>query len=173
MTSLYKQSIPVLTKYLNNFAAIVRKGEELAKKKSLQPEEVIKYRLISDMQGLSYQVQSCCNTSVWFVDRVGKLEHAAVEDKEETFDQLVARIERTIEYLNGVDAAKIDAGADQPLVMETRMGNFRFESGQAYFSEYALPNFHFHMASGYCILRTQGAELGALDYLKDVFHKVE
>lgn len=51
MTSLYKQSIPVLTKYLNNFAAIVRKGEELAKKKSLQPEEVIKYRLISDMQG--------------------------------------------------------------------------------------------------------------------------
>lgn len=51
MTSLYKQSIPVLTKYLNNFAAIVRKGEELAKKKSLQPEELIKYRLISDMQG--------------------------------------------------------------------------------------------------------------------------
>lgn len=51
MTSLYKQSIPVLTKYLNNFAAIVRKGEELAKNKSLQPEEVIKYRLISDMQG--------------------------------------------------------------------------------------------------------------------------
>ncbi|KAF7526030.1 hypothetical protein G7054_g10909 [Neopestalotiopsis clavispora] len=166
MTSLYKQSIPIFTKYLNNLSAIVRKAETFANEKSMKHDDVIKYRLISDMRG-------CCNTAVFFADRVGGMEHVAVEDNEETFDQLVARIDRTVDYLSKVDAGKIDKGAESPVRMETRMGNFQFESGQTYFSEYALANFHFHLGSAYCILRTQGVPIGALDYLKDVFHKVD
>lgn len=107
------------------------------------------------------------------MDRVGGLEHIAVEDDEKTFDQLHERIEKTIAYLNNVDPKAIDDKVDSPILMETRMGKFEFASGQAYFSEYALANFHFHLASGYCILRTQGVPVGALDYLKDVLHKVE
>lgn len=50
------------------------------------------------------------------------------------------------------------------------MGNFKF-TGQRYVSEFAIPNFHFHLSSAYCILRHQGVPLGALDYMKDVFEK--
>lgn len=56
--------------------------------------------------------------------------------------------------------------------MESKMGNFRF-TGQRYVSEYVIPNFHFHLTSAYCIMRTQGVPLGAFDYLKDVFEKVQ
>lgn len=105
------------------------------------------------------------------MDRVGELEHVVVEDNEKTFDQLYERIEKTIAYLNKVDAKVLDEKADLPLLMETRMGNFQFASRQVYLSEYAIPNFHFHLTSAYCILRTQGVPLGAFDYLKDVFHK--
>jgi hypothetical protein len=51
MTSLYKQSIPVFTKYLKNLSAIVKKGQAYADEKSIKHEDVLKYRLISDMQG--------------------------------------------------------------------------------------------------------------------------
>lgn len=53
-----------------------------------------------------------------------------------------------------------------------KVGNFRFESGQTYLSEYAIPNFHFHLTTAYCILRHLGVPLGAFDYLGGVFHKV-
>ncbi len=55
--------------------------------------------------------------------------------------------------------------------METKLGNFRFESGWIYLSEYAIPNFHFHLTSAYCILRHLGVPIGAFDYLGGVFHK--
>lgn len=70
-----------------------------------------------------------------------------------------------------MDPTCIDGKEDEEVVMETKAGNFRF-TGQRYISEYALPYFHFHLTSAYCIMRTQGVPLGALDYLKDVFEKV-
>jgi uncharacterized protein len=188
-TSLYRQSVPVFSKYLNNLSLIVKKGAAFADEKAVKHDDMIQYRLVPDMQGcvyllhgfpllfnhehcsLTYQVQSCCDTVVWFVDRTGGLPHQAVEDNESTFEQLYARIERTREYLKTIDSQVIDSKADSPVIMETKMGNFHFDSAQAYLSEFAIPNFHFHLASAYCILRTQGVPLGALDYLKDTLHK--
>lgn len=57
--------------------------------------------------------------------------------------------------------------------MDTRMGKFKF-TGQSYVSDFALPNFHFHMTTAYCILRHLGVNLSAFDYLgSGVFHKME
>ncbi|CAJ2502309.1 Uu.00g097030.m01.CDS01 [Anthostomella pinea] len=173
MTSLYKQSIPVFVKYLNNLGAIAQKGQAFADDTGKKHEEILDFRLVPDMQGLRYQVQSCCNTAVWFADRVGELEHTAVADDETTFAQLQTRIEKTVAYLNGVDPVAIDSHADKPLIMDRgKFGKFHFDTAQTYFSEFAMPNFHFHLTSGYCILRTQGAPIGAMDYMKDVFKKV-
>lgn len=117
-------------------------------------------------------MQCCSNTSKFLLQRLG-VEVPFYEDKETTFDELQARIATTIELLEKTDAAVIDAKVNEPVFMETSMGNFRFETGQRYVSEYIIPNFHFHLTSAYCILRTQGVPLGALDYLKGVFVKVE
>lgn len=60
------------------------------------------------------------------------------------------------------------------LIMEAgRMGSFRFKTGQEYVSNYAIANFHFHLSSAYCILRHKGVSIGALDYMNDVFVKVD
>ena len=49
------------------------------------------------------------------------------------------------------------------------LDRFYFPSAQTYLSEFAIPNFHFHLSTGYCILRTQGVPLGAMDYMANVF----
>lgn len=73
--------------------------------------------------------------------------------------------------LESVDPGAFDGKEEEEVIMETRMGNFRF-TGQSYVSEFAIPNFHFHLTTAYCILRTLGVELGAMDYLGGVLHKV-
>ena len=101
------------------------------------------------------------------------MENVVLEDNESTFDELQARITRTIDILNSLDPSCMDGKDDKEVLMETpRMGSYRF-TGHTYVSEYAIPNFHFHLTSAYCILRHLGVEIGALDYMKDVFHKIE
>ncbi|KAK7413311.1 hypothetical protein QQX98_007821 [Neonectria punicea] len=172
MASLYMQSVPVLVKYLKNLSGLLNKGAEFCVEKNVKPEDMISYRLIGDMQGLSYQVRSCSNTAKFAVQRLGAPNIPVFEDNEETFEDLQTRIQRTIEVLEKVDPEVINAKVDDEFIMETKMGNFRFDTGQQYITNYIIPNFHFHLTTAYCLLRTQGVSVGALDYLKDVFVKV-
>ncbi|KAG8665445.1 hypothetical protein FPOAC2_10516 [Fusarium poae] len=171
MTTLYKQSIPVLVKYLKNLSFMLQKGAKFCEEKSIKHEDMLSYRLVSDMRGLPFQVQSCSNTAKFVASRFGAPNVTIFEDNEETFEQLQDRIAKTVEILENVDPDLINGKEDVEILMESKMGTFRF-TGERYINEYVIPNFHFHLTSAYCIMRTQGVPLGAFDYLKDVFEKV-
>ncbi|GAM43918.1 hypothetical protein TCE0_060r19124 [Talaromyces pinophilus] len=173
MTGLYKQTVPVFIHYLNNLSHLLTKGAQFAEQKEgMTAASMLSFRLIEDMRGISYQVQSCSNTAKATIQRLGPHEVPTLEDDETTFEQLQERIKRTIEILETAKPEAMDAMADKEVIMETKMGNFRFATGQGYVSQYAIPNFHFHLTTAYCIMRHLGVPLGAFDYLKDVFHKV-
>ncbi|OBS17746.1 hypothetical protein FPOA_09478 [Fusarium poae] len=171
MTTLYKQSIPVLVKYLKNLSFMLQKGAKFCEEKSIKHEDMLSYRLVSDMRGLPFQVQSCSNTAKFVASRFGAPNVTIFEDNEETFEQLQDRIAKTVEILENVDPDLINGKENVEILMESKMGTFRF-TGERYINEYVIPNFHFHLTSAYCIMRTQGVPLGAFDYLKDVFEKV-
>ncbi|CEI38533.1 hypothetical protein FVEN_g4902 [Fusarium venenatum] len=171
MTTLYKQSIPVLVKYLKNLSFMLQKGAKFCEEKSIKHEDMLSYRLISDMRGLPFQVQSCSNTAKFVASRFGAPNVTVFEDNEETFEQLQDRIAKTVEILESVEPDLINGKEDVEILVEAKMGTFRF-TGERYINEYVIPNFHFHLTSAYCIMRTQGVPLGAFDYLKDVFEKV-
>ncbi|KAI0021382.1 hypothetical protein F4780DRAFT_738154 [Xylariomycetidae sp. FL0641] len=174
-TSLYNQSIPVFVHYLKVMDNILKKGEAFADAKGKKHEEVIMFRMAPDMRALDYQVQAVCNDVVWFADRVGQLSHVEVADDEQTFEQLHARIARTISYLEEkVDKATLDAQADKPVQMVTKsVGTFHWNTAQEYLSLFVIANFHFHLSTAYCLLRQQGVELGAFDYFGNIFKKAE
>jgi uncharacterized protein len=104
------------------------------------------------------------------VERVTGVKQPFFEDNEKTFDELQGRIKQTIELLQGVDIQGFDGKENAEIIMESKIGNFVF-TGHTYVSEYVIPNFHFHLSTAYCIMRHLGVPLGAMDYLKDVFHK--
>ncbi|KAI6352123.1 hypothetical protein MCOR25_009539 [Pyricularia grisea] len=171
MASLYQQTIPVFIKYLKAMDGILVKGEKYADENEVKHDDMINYRIVPDMRGLAYQVQSCSNTARFVLSRVGKIPHVAMEDNETTFAELRERVARTIKILEEFDPKALDRPGDEALVMETRAGKFSFTC-QTYISEFAIPNFHFHLSTAYCILRGQKVPLEAWDYLRDVFHKV-
>ena len=121
---------------------------------------------------MTYQVQTCCNIAKNLATRIGSIEDVYFEDNEATFEQLQARITKTIDLLRSVDAGKMAGKDSEPVLMGSKNATFKFDSGQDYVSDYALPYFYFHLSSAYCILRHLGVEIDAFDYLgKDTFVK--
>lgn len=99
-----------------------------------------------------------------YADEKGISHDTAIADDEMTIAQLQARVDRTIKYATSANAAEL---SNEPIPMLDR---FYFGSAQTYLSEFAIPNFHFHLSTGYCILRTQAwVPLDAMDYLSNVF----
>lgn len=50
MVSLYNASIPMMIKYLGNLKVILTKAEQHCTAKNLDPQEMVKFRLIEDMR---------------------------------------------------------------------------------------------------------------------------
>lgn len=106
---------------------------------------------------------------------MGAGEDVYFEDDETTFDQLQARITKTIELLEKVDEHSLDGLKGESVLMKTRaMGTFKFETEQSYIADFAMPNFQFHLATTYAILRHLSVPLGAMDYFgRDLFVRAE
>ncbi|GKT47201.1 uncharacterized protein ColSpa_07382 [Colletotrichum spaethianum] len=176
MVSLYHASIPMMIKYLGNLKVVLAKAEQHCVTKNLNPEEMIKFRLIEDMRSLDYQVQSVSNTAKFLATRLALHPDTYFPDDETTFPQLQSRVDATISILSEIDPSSMEGKEDAEVLMETKStGTFRF-TGYSYVVQYACPNFHFHLSSAYCILRHLGVPLTAFDYLdtqRDLFIKVE
>jgi len=69
---------------------------------------------------------------------VGGHQDVYFPDDEETFEQLKHRIAKTIDILNEIKPDDMNGKEEQEILMETKMGNFKF-TGQRYVTEYAIP----------------------------------
>lgn len=98
--SLYDVSIPLLIRNLNTTAGFLRKGEQWCKDNNHDPTTtLIKGKIADDMKELPFQVQTACNMAKGVLFRIGGQENTPMDDNEETFAQLYARIDKTVELL--------------------------------------------------------------------------
>ena len=96
--------------------------------------------------------------------RLAGEEVPAWDDTETSFEQLIARIDRAIAYVEGLDAAAF-AGAEDRDITLVRRGETSVVTGLAYLQTQAQPNFFFHLTTAYAILRNNGVEVGKRDFL--------
>ena len=59
---------------------------------------------------------------------------------------------------------ELDASEDAPIVLKLREREVTF-TGKTYLLAWVLPNFYFHAATAYDILRHNGLEIGKKDFL--------
>jgi hypothetical protein len=76
----------------------------------------------------------------------------------------MARVERTLEYLQTLKAAQIDGSEAREIVRPIRGQPKKF-TGINCLLHFALPNFYFHTTTAYAILRHNGIELGTMDFI--------
>ena len=162
--SMSRATIPVFEVALNALSAVLDKAEAYAEAKRIDPAILLNTRLFPDMFALTRQVQAACDQVKNGSARLAGIEPPRYEDNEKTIAELKARIARTIAFVKSLDGGKIDASADREITfpLGPKTGHMK---GADYLNYFALPNFHFHLATAYDILRHCGVEIGKRDFL--------
>ena len=162
--SMSQASLPIFMQQLTSLSAVIDKAAAHCQAKGVDPQDLIDARLAPDMFPFSRQVQIATDHAKGATARLSGRELPKFEDSETTFDELKARIAKTLAFLKSVPASEID-GSEEKDVNLTVGGQPRTLKGQRYLTYNALPNFFFHVTTAYDILRHKGVEIGKRDYL--------
>ena len=151
-----KKTLGQLDKWLEAAAAH-------ATAKSFDPSVYLQLRLAPDQFAFVKQVQNACDTAKLAAARLAGKEAPKHADSEQSLDELRARVQSVLAYLNGFSAADFEGAGARKVTQPRWEGQFMF--GADYFLEHALPNFFFHTTHAYAILRHSGVPLGKKDFL--------
>jgi hypothetical protein len=157
-------SIPVFETGLNVLSALLDKAEAYAEAKKIDPTVLLNTRLFPDMFAFTGQVQIACDQAKNGGARLAGAEPPKFEDNEKTFAELKARIAKTLAYVKTLDAKNIDASGDREITFPLGPSKGHMK-GADYLYHFVMPNFYFHAATAYDILRHCGVELGKRDFI--------
>jgi hypothetical protein len=162
--SMYQASVPRFAHMLRNIAAILDKAQSHVDAKKLDPAALTAFRLYPDMFPLTRQVQIACDASKGAVARLAGADIPQHPDIEATIADLNARIAKTVAFIETFEPAQIDGSEAKEIVLKLQGSDVKF-TGVQYLLGFALPNFYFHAATVYNILRHNGVEIGKRDFL--------
>src|ERR1043166_8918566 len=118
MTSpISAMAIDTFVPMLRSLAKIFDKAAQHARARSFDGAVLANARLAPDMFPLTRQVQIACDTAKNGTARLMGKEAPKFEDNEQTLDQLKARIERTIEYLEKADRGALQGAEDREITI--------------------------------------------------------
>jgi uncharacterized protein len=160
MPDLYAMTVPTFIRAFKNLDHVLAKAAD----SGIAEEELFNARLIADMLPLAKQVQIASDTARFAAVRVGQAEPSAMADEETSIAQLRERIAKTIAYLEAVDPAGFAGRETAQVVLKLPQGEVPF-TGQSYVTDFALPNFFFHVTMAYALMRMKGVPLGKMDFL--------
>jgi hypothetical protein len=162
--SMYQASVPVFLRMLNNLAGVLEKGMAHAEARKIEPDVLINARLYPDMFPMARQIRIATDAATSGAARLAGMEPPATEGNEKSFPELIERVRKTIEYLNGFKPGQIDGSENRQITLKVRDGTLTLD-GQTFLLNRVLPNLYFHITTAYDILRHNGVELGKKDYL--------
>jgi hypothetical protein len=165
--SMYQASVPVFARALSNLANLLKKAAEHAEQHKIDPAVLLAARLYPNMFPLVRQVQIATDMAKGAAARLAGLDRPVHEDTETTFDELQARIGKTLEFIQSIKPEQID-GSDAKTITLTVGGNEMQFAGMPYLLNFATPNLFFHTATAYDILRHNGVVLGKPDFIGGV-----
>jgi uncharacterized protein len=163
-TLLYQATVPVFVQTLGSLAAITDKASAHAEAHKIDPAVLMGSRLRPDMLPFVRQTQIVCDGAKFMTGRLAGRETPKYEDNEASFDDIKARIKKTLDYIGGIDPHDIEAGENREIIFPLGPNKMKMNPAD-YIFHFALPNFYFHLTTAYGILRHNGVDIGKRDYL--------
>ena len=165
--SLYEASIPAFLLTLGNLQKILEKAVAHAEARKFDPNVFVSMRLYPDMLPLARQIQIASDAAKGAAARLTGTEPPKFEDNETTMAELIARVVKTTDYLQGFKPEQFVGAEERAITIKTPRNEFKF-SGLNFLRHWALPNLFFHSTVAYSLLRHGGVELGKADFLGQV-----
>lgn len=163
--SLYAATVPSYRQTLGAVAGLLATAETFCEEKHLAPEQIIDARLAEDMLPFAYQVKATAVHSLGSIEGVRRgVFSPDTTPPPQTFAALKARIAETLAALEALQPAEIDGFTGRDMCFEFRQHRLDF-TAENFLLSFSLPNFYFHAATAYDILRWKGARIGKRDYM--------
>jgi uncharacterized protein len=154
------------TQTLGALAGVLKKGADHAAAAKLPEEVFLNFRLYPDMFPLSRQVQITSDNLARGAARLAGMELPAFPDVETNFAQLIERTQKANAYVQAASSEAMDARAQTVVNIPIGGGKELPMTCSQYLLSWVLPNFYFHAATAYDILRHNGVVLGKGDFLR-------
>ncbi|MDE2263911.1 MAG: DUF1993 domain-containing protein [Gammaproteobacteria bacterium] len=163
--SLYAATIPSYRQILGAVSGLLRTAQAFCTEKGIEASELIQARLAPDMLPFAYQVKSTAVHSLGSIEGVRRGVFSPDRTTPpDTFAALEARVAATLSALEAIEPAEIESFVGRDMRFEA--GNHRLEfTAEDFLLSFALPNFYFHAATAYDILRWKGVPLGKRDFM--------
>ena len=163
--SMYAASVPLLKQLLRSLDAILGKAAAHAREKNIDPAVLLQARLYPDMLPLAKQVQIASDNAKGIAARLAGIDIPSFADTEQTFEELHARIAKTLDFLDTVKPDQVNGSEDREVVVYKGAPYEMQLQGQNYLIHFGLPNFLFHVTTAYAILRHNGVVIGKDDFI--------
>jgi hypothetical protein len=162
--SMYKASVPIFSQFLCALSGVLDKGAAFAEAKKIDPTVLTGMRLAPDMHPLAWQVRSTTNHAVRACAMISGVTAPDLGDNQTTVSELKERIAKTVEFVKSIKPEQMDGQEDKEIVLKFGANEFKF-NGLTFLLNFCLPNFYFHAATSYDILRHAGVEIGKRDFM--------
>jgi hypothetical protein len=166
--SFYDVSVLSYLQTLEAVDGYLGKALAYCKEHNYDPEQVVATRVFLDMRPFRYQIQAVAHHSLGAINGVksGVFEPAGVR-ADLDYAGLQALIAETRAGLQQVSREEIESRTGAEVILQTKDSQRRFKA-EDFVLTFSLPNFHFHAATGYNILRSAGIPVGKRDFMGTV-----
>ena len=162
--SMHAMSHGVFSKALTQLLHVMDKGVANAKARSFDTSVLVNARLAPDMLPFAKQIQLTSDFAKNSMARLAGIDPPKFEDNETTMDELVARVRKTIDYIDTVPAAALESSETRDIKIALRDRTLEMK-GLPFLQNWAIPNFFFHAVTAYNLLRHNGVDIGKRDFL--------
>ena len=162
--SMYAMTHDVFKKSLTQLLVVMEKGVANAKARNFDPNVLAGSRLAPDMFAFARQIQLTSDFAKNSMARLAGVEAPKFEDSETTMDELVARVKKTLDYIDTISASALEGSETRDIKIPLRDRTIEFK-GLPYLQHWAIPNFYFHFVTAYNLLRHNGVDVGKRDFL--------
>ena len=164
-TSLYELSVASYLQTLGAVSGFMDRALAHFTANNIDPNEVVETRLFPDMLPFRFQVQSVAHHSLGALEGIKRGEFAPpAPSATHDYPALQKLIADTKDALTKLTPAEINALEGRDLFFKIRDFKLPF-TAENFVLSFSLPNFHFHAATAYDILRLKGVPLGKRDYM--------
>lgn len=164
MITMHSFSAAVFVRMLKSARTWLDKAAQFAEQKKFDTAVLVQARLAPDQFAFVRQIQIATDHAKGCSARLAGVDVPKFEDNEQTFDDLRARLDKTIAFIESLPKERFEGSDTREIVLPSPRGERRFV-GDAYLRNYVLPNFFFHVTTAYAILRHNGIDVGKADFL--------
>jgi hypothetical protein len=161
---VYYQAISQLAQNLKAVEIWLNKAKELVDAKNINIDVLLNGRLAPDMKPFIYQVQSASDYLKGGAAWLSGQKPPVYDDNERTIDELRARIQKTVAFVESLTEEQFADAAGQRVSMSWAPES-KILVGQDYLLQMVIPNAYFHITMAYAILRHHGVDIGKMDFL--------